>query len=237
MNVIIFGAAANGSRIGFKLFNEGHNILFAIDNNIKLIGKKLNIRDDYSIDIKKPIDVLDYDFDEIIIASQSAIDMKEQLLILGVPSYKINTNFMLLQVEARIQAMKNFSIVANELGLEGECAEVGVFRGDFAKEINICFPNKKLYLFDTFEGFDDKDKTSFEELNTDYSYTSESFVLSRMKYPENCFISKGYFPDSINGLEDKFCFVSLDPDLYKPILSGLEYFYPRLVEGGGSICS
>jgi len=37
--------------------------------------------------------------------------------------------------------------------LEGSVAEVGVFRGDFAKRLNLLFPDKKLYLFDTFEGF------------------------------------------------------------------------------------
>ena len=33
----------------------------------------------------------------------------------------------------------------------------GVFRGEFASKINKCFPNSKLYLFDTFEGFDERD--------------------------------------------------------------------------------
>ena len=30
----------------------------------------------------------------------------------------------------------------------------------------------------------------------------------------------------------RFCLVSLDADLYAPILSGLIFFYPRLVPGG-----
>ncbi|HYJ64721.1 MAG TPA: TylF/MycF/NovP-related O-methyltransferase, partial [Parafilimonas sp.] len=31
---------------------------------------------------------------------------------------------------------------------------------------------------------------------------------------------------------DKFCFVSIDADLYEPILSGLQFFYPKLESKG-----
>ncbi len=33
-------------------------------------------------------------------------------------------------------------------------------------------------------------------------------------------------------MEDSFCFVHLDMDLYRPTLAGLRFFYPRLVAGG-----
>lgn len=36
-------------------------------------------------------------------------------------------------------------------------AELGVYKGKFAVEINKLFPYKKLYLFDTFEGFFSQD--------------------------------------------------------------------------------
>ena len=121
--------------------------------------------------------------------------------------------------------------------IEGSCAEVGVYRGDFAKQINYYFPDRKLYLFDTFEGFDKKDadidrKKSFSSAVQDWSKTSEELVLSKMEHKENCIIKKGWFPDTAEGIDDKFCFVSLDPDLYQPTKAGLEFFYPRLVNGG-----
>ena len=44
---------------------------------------------------------------------------------------------------------------------------------------------------------------------------------------------KGFFPETARGLEDeRYAFVSMDPDLYDPVLSGLDYFYPRLSPGG-----
>ena len=42
----------------------------------------------------------------------------------------------------------------------------------------------------------------------------------------------GYFPETAKDVTDKFCFVSLDADLFDPIYSGLEFFYPRLSTGG-----
>lgn len=53
-----------------------------------------------------------------------------------------------------------------------------------------------------------------------------------MKYPDNCVVRKGWFPESAYGISDKFVFVSIDVDLYQPIYAGLEFFFPRLVRGG-----
>jgi O-methyltransferase len=57
--------------------------------------------------------------------------------------------------------------------------------------------------------------------------------MSKMKHPANCIVKAGYFPDTAEGLEDeRYCFVSIDADLYNPIYEGLKYFYPRLSKGG-----
>ena len=53
-----------------------------------------------------------------------------------------------------------------------------------------------------------------------------------MKFRDNCIIKKGYFPESAVGVDDRFCFVSIDADLYEPILSGLQFFYPKLESKG-----
>lgn len=63
--------------------------------------------------------------------------------------------------------------------------------------------------------------------------TSVDYVLGRMPHPENCIIKRGYFPDTTKGLEgETYAFVNIDVDLYKPILAGLEYFWPRMEEDG-----
>lgn len=122
-------------------------------------------------------------------------------------------------------------------GISGNCAEAGVFRGDFAQHINYWFPDRTLYLADTFEGFpkediDTEQKKGFSDGCQDWSGTNVRKVLSRMPFQEQCIVKKGRFPDSMQDLDDRFAYVSLDMDLYQPILAGLEYFYPRLNAGG-----
>src|SRR5438309_71481 len=46
--------------------------------------------------------------------------------------------------------------IANN-AVAGSVAEIGVYKGDFAKRLNVLFSDRALYLFDTFEGFSKKD--------------------------------------------------------------------------------
>ena len=123
----------------------------------------------------------------------------------------------------------------------GVLAELGVYKGWFAKCMNICFPDRKLYLFDTFEGFAGTDVdvelqnryTSDEfAFNGRFSETSIEAVLGIMQYPDNCIVRKGTFPNTIPNEEIQYSLVSLDCDLYQPMLAGIKYFYPRLTKGG-----
>lgn len=132
----------------------------------------------------------------------------------------------------------SLELVANEIrenNISGSVSELGVFRGEFAKLINLAFPDRKFYLFDTFEGFDEKD-VKIEgniKVNTgDFSKTNVEVVLNKMKYRDNCIIKKGYFPQTAEDVDDTFAFVSIDVDLYEPTYKGLCYFYPRLSRGG-----
>ena len=134
-----------------------------------------------------------------------------------------------------------FFFVAREIEekkLPGSVAELGVYKGQFAALMNRCFPTRKIYLFDTFEGFDRKEFESDKEHGlTKPEYWQEfnstvDEVMSKMKYPDNVVVQKGYFPDTAADVDDAFVFVSLDADLYQPIYNGLCFFYPRLVKGG-----
>ena len=127
----------------------------------------------------------------------------------------------------------------NERKIPGAVAEIGVFRGEFARLINIAFPERRLYLFDTFEGFPEADmKADIREHYAKpgcqvFSATSIQLVMSRMKFRDNCIIKRGVFPESAaDCTEERFAFVSIDADLYNPIYKGLNYFYPKLSVGG-----
>lgn len=123
----------------------------------------------------------------------------------------------------------------------GDVAELGVYRGDFSKYINAAFPNRRLYLFDTFEGFmqetvEQERKNGLTLFNKakeqTFLSTTEEIVLEKLPHKENAIVKKGLFPKSLDGLESSFSFVSIDVDLYEPTLAGLSYFYPRLIKGG-----
>ena len=98
----------------------------------------------------------------------------------------------------------SLELVAREIrerGVTGAVAELGVYRGEFARLINVAFPDRKLYLFDTFSGFDNdhvEEDASRGRVGSvqDFSQTSIDLVLSRMKFKENCVVVPGVFPDS-----------------------------------------
>ena len=122
-------------------------------------------------------------------------------------------------------------------GIKGNVAELGVYKGDFAKRLNALFKDRKLYLFDTFSGFTDKDKQidqgqGYSSASQDFSDTTVGYVRSQLTHPENCIFRAGYFPDTATGITGTFCLVSIDADLFEPIFQGLQYFYPRLEKGG-----
>ena len=133
--------------------------------------------------------------------------------------------------------IKTLQLMAEEIKrreIGGGVAELGVYQGDFSGTLSILFPDRKIYLFDTFEGFDHRDKKSEGVRDfDDFSNTSVEMVMKKLKHPENAIIRRGWFPETTNGLEkERFCFVSLDADLYEPIKAGLEFFYDLMERGG-----
>lgn len=132
-------------------------------------------------------------------------------------------------------------------GVEGSIGEAGVDYGDTSRILNKIFPDRKLYLYDTFSGFE-RDDSEFETQN--YSVDSDFFeswkarrpdtdemlsiVKGQLEHPENVIIRKGYFPDTAleHDQNEKFALVIIDMDLYQPCFSALKFFYPRLSRGG-----
>ncbi len=147
---------------------------------------------------------------------------------------KINQNYF---DYIRLATLELVSNEINSKNLEGNVAELGVYKGKFAKYINFYFKERTLYLFDTFEGFDPRDVA--EEKNKGFSHGSQDFtntsipsVLDIMPFSEKCVPVKGFFPASAKNIHGDFVFVSIDADLYDPIYEGLKFFYPKLVKGG-----
>lgn len=117
----------------------------------------------------------------------------------------------------------------------GNFAELGVYKGNtsailagYAQEIG-----RRLFLLDTFEGFHPADVQQPKHEGK-FADANISEVRKLVGHDEVCTYIQGRFPDSITEAfsRQRFCFVSLDCDLYQPIKAGLEFFYPRLEKGG-----
>lgn len=113
----------------------------------------------------------------------------------------------------------------------GAAAELGVYRGQFARCINRLLPDRTLYLFDSFVGFDPAAGAG-EAMQAAHENTSVPRVLEALPFPEQAVVKPGFFPASLDGLEERFCLVSLDVDFEEATLEGLRYFWPRLSSGG-----
>jgi O-methyltransferase len=114
----------------------------------------------------------------------------------------------------------------------GALAECGVHRGHLSKFIHEQMPDRKFYLFDTFQGFDQRDlDTSNGDLR--FRDTSEAEVLGYIGDTQNVVIRKGYFPETAVGLEEeRFAFTMIDFDKYQPTMAALNFFYQRTNPGG-----
>lgn len=122
--------------------------------------------------------------------------------------------------------------------VSGNVAEIGVSAGEFAKKINYLFPDRRMYLFDTYEGLPKRDREAAIQMGwgerqyaLDEKGTDPQQVVEIMPHKENCIVKKGCFPESFD-LQESLAFVSLDVDFYHTVISGLKLVYPLLSKGG-----
>lgn len=116
--------------------------------------------------------------------------------------------------------------------LDGDIAEVGVYKGGTAYILCNCAPSKKVYLFDTFTGMPSLEKDIDDHKGGDFSNTSLDSVQKYLSEYNNIEYRIGIFPETAKDLDCKFCLVHLDGDLYQTTLDGIEYFWPKLSIGG-----
>jgi O-methyltransferase len=117
--------------------------------------------------------------------------------------------------------------------LDGDMAELGVYKGGTAYTISQANPHKCLHLFDNFVGglpHDDIPEGHHKKGEFACSMDEVETALGSASY----WIHDGYFPDTTKDCphDQQFCFVHLDADLYQSTKDGIEYFWPRLVKDG-----
>jgi O-methyltransferase len=131
-----------------------------------------------------------------------------------------------------VEAYQLYAAATAVRKIPGDAAEVGVFRGASAKLIRSALPDKRLHLFDTFEGLPEPQPVDGDLRSGQFSCGLDevkSFLGSEV---DTCF-HVGIFPSSAGPAKERtFAFVHLDVDLYDGTLSALNWFYSRMQAGG-----
>lgn len=168
-------------------------------------------------------EILGEDLLKKMLPGQHIVPTPAQLADSSLPERDLSNDYVrLATLELLCRRLEN---------IPGAAAELGVYRGFFARCINQLLPDRKLYLFDSFEGFAEE-ACATDSFQAAHRNTAIGKVLAIMPHPESVTVKPGFFPESLEGLEERFCLVSLDVDFYQTTLDGLRYFWPRMEQGG-----
>lgn len=127
--------------------------------------------------------------------------------------------------------------------VDGDVVEMGSFVGESSKylmkTLEILNSNKKLYLYDSFEGlpelseWENKDSWHKGQFKVDVELLKLNFTQNDLPLP---IITKTWFKDiREEQLPNKICFAFLDGDFYESIYDSLNKIYDK-VSPGGYIC-
>jgi hypothetical protein len=119
--------------------------------------------------------------------------------------------------------------------LPGDTAECGAYQGAASWLICDKFKgtNKTHFIFDSFEGLPTPSSVDGEYWSEGDFRSSEELLKTRFSAFPKLKVYKGWIPDSFSDIVGRsFCFVHIDVDLYQPTLNAIDFFYPRMVEGG-----
>jgi len=128
-----------------------------------------------------------------------------------------------------------YQMTKHSLKFEGDIAEVGVYKGGTAKLFASLLEgsDKKLYLFDTFEGMPAVRKDLDTHNKGDFHDTSLEKVKENVGKYENVLYYKGFFPQTATPIKDKmFCLVHIDVDIYQSVKDCCDFFYNRIEKNG-----
>lgn len=129
-------------------------------------------------------------------------------------------------------------LLRQALNLSGDIWECGVYKGGTAAMMAAVIrdsaqSDKKLFLFDTFQGMPETNSKKDLHRKGDFGDTSEEAVRDYVGGGGGVILRKGFIPDTFRGLElARITFAHVDLDIYRSILDSLDFIWPRLTLGG-----
>ena len=139
-----------------------------------------------------------------------------------------------------------FYLARSLRNVQGDIAECGVYRGagSFLMLATQEETDKKLFVFDSFEGLSEPKREDCVETDFIFKWkkhdlsVSESIARQNLsRFGDRVEFLKGWIPDRFLEVADNhFSMVHIDVDLYEPTRDAVRFFYPRLTRGGMIIC-
>lgn len=228
--VVIFGAGQAG-QMAARWMEAGLCLAAFTDNNSVLWGQRVK-----DIPVVEPRQAIRLEPDEFWVAvlnPQAEEQIRQQLTALGYDGPVRSVGALRNWMDIRLAQVR---LLAEELEthrVPGAIAELGVYQGRLAAQLNRLFPTRALYLFDTFQGFDPKDLEEEEgPVRQQFRDTGVELVRERLPYPEQAVFCAGRFPETMPQDPPAFALVSVDFDLFRPTYEALARFMPLLSPGG-----
>ena len=136
---------------------------------------------------------------------------------------------------------KILELAKESLNVNGDFVELGCYKGDTSILLAELLKNsdKKLYIYDSFEGLPEKGVEDESVLGQDFKggellvtkrEVKERFLKAGLRVPV---IKKAWFKDlTPSDLPEKISFAFLDGDFYESIRDSLRLVVPKMVKGG-----
>ena len=141
----------------------------------------------------------------------------------------------------KLRSLKTLAESMNENNVPGDFVECGTFKGGSAAVISTALtPERKLWLFDSFEGLPDVKEEVDGADSKDWvgkCRAAEQDVIEALKTvgtsPDQYVIRKGWFQNTFQQtLPEQVALLHCDADWYDSVLLTLETFYDRMPMGG-----
>jgi O-methyltransferase len=133
------------------------------------------------------------------------------------------------------------NLLLSTKGLNGDWAECGVFKGstslimaEYNRRYKLLQPGCSAHLFDSFEGLAEPASADAGTNMVKGDYLGTQGEVKRNLAEYDCFVYHcGWIPDRFPDVDArKFSFVHIDVDFYEPVRDSLDFFLPRMVNGG-----
>lgn len=212
--IAIFGAGQAGMMVRTWL-PATQELMCFIDNDKEKQGKMLD-----GLPVLSLEEALRLQPEEIILAILNAEAEKlirKQIEAAGFTGVCTDLGSIRAIQDVRLSALRLHVREIEARKIPGDVAELGVYQGAFAAEINRLFPERRLWLFDTFEGFHARDlaieaeRTGVKAQRRGFADTTMELVRSRLPHPEKARFVQGYFPESLDFMEATDSDVTQEP--------------------------